>query len=139
MRNILVIICLMMLLSGCATTEYFTNPNSAGYNEAAFGGLCQNCNRVFYFSRNQYDNCESVSCCYCGCTQNLKMAASRYAYEVKQQQARNTQQAVTEFNQNLKDIYEKNAAAKQKNIENFQNNINRPGSWSNPVHVKIGE
>lgn len=139
MKPIFILICLMVLLSGCATTEYFTNPNSAGYNEAGLGGLCQNCNRQFNFSGNQLDNCENITCCYCGFVQNTRMAANRYSYEAQQQQARNTQQAVANFNQSMKEINEKRAADEQRRIENFQRSINQPGSWSNPIRVKVVE
>ncbi len=139
MRIIILSILLVVSLSGCATTEYFTNPNSAGYNEAGLGGLCQNCNRQFNFSGYQLDNQENVSCCYCGYVQNLRMAANRYTYEVQQQQAINTQQAIANFNQSMKEINEKRAADEQRRIENFQKNINQPGSWSNPIRVKVAE
>jgi len=86
MKNFLPFICLAVLLSGCATTDYYTNPNSAGYYQQGLGGLCQNCNRQFAISAHQLNNVENTTCPYCGTTQNTKMASNRYTYEAQKAQ-----------------------------------------------------
>lgn len=53
MAVFLIIPC-VAFLAGCATTEYYTNPQSAGYSDQVWGGLCENCNRMFTYSSAQF-------------------------------------------------------------------------------------
>lgn len=135
---------LAMLVSGCTTLDfnYYTDPNSPGYTESAIGGLCEECNRVFNVSKQQYDTIENVQCLYDGHIQNLKMAVNRYTYLIQQQEAQADQRALSNFAQQMQDIQRRRDEAQQKNIQAFQQSIQnwqRPGSSWNPLHVTIDD
>jgi len=91
-KQLIVAWILMLFLSGCATFDstYYTNPNSQGYTQQVLGGICEQCGRQFTFSAQQYDQNVQIQCCYCGHTQDIKMAYNRYLYA--QQQAQEQQQ-----------------------------------------------
>lgn len=73
------------VLSGCATSAYYTKPSSKGYNVAHFNATCSGCNRVFSFSQAMFDS--GRACCpYCGKEQNLAQANKRYTYDTQARQ-----------------------------------------------------
>lgn len=86
MKKIIAIACISMLISGCATTEYYTSPQNAGYSQQVWNCVCEKCNRVFTISCAQYDSGAPVSCCYCGQTQDTKLARNRGIYAEQQAQ-----------------------------------------------------
>lgn len=88
MRTVLVLL-LCLGLVGCVTTDYYTNPNSPGYYQQTFGGLCESCGRVFAMSGAQLQSLENIQCPYCGAIQNARMASNRYTYAKQQQDAQN--------------------------------------------------
>lgn len=139
---------LIIFLSGCATTEYYTNPQSAGYTQQGLGGLCEACNREFLFSGYQLNNQVNITCPYCGRTQNLQMAANRWTYAVQQQNNAAWGQAVlgmasgVQQAQQQQAIVQQNAANQmaaygQQMYQNSQQRANQLGTVTNPVNVKI--
>jgi len=148
MKIILILFCLVFLFSGCVTSEYYTNPQSAGYNEKVFGCLCENCNRVFHVSYADSKNYENATCCYCGHTQNLLMASRRFDYAATQQQAANNQQMVAGILQAQSTYYQQTGIAQQnaanqmanygqQMFQNSQQRANQQGTVTNPINVKI--
>lgn len=145
MKKLIILLILSLFLSGCATVDstYYTNPNNSGYTQNVFSGLCENCNRIFLFSKQLYDSTENVQCCYCGHIQNLKMAYNRYTYLQQQQQEQKAELTVQQlfcgFNQSLQKAREESTARRQKAYEEYQQNLrelNRPGTAWNPIYVK---
>lgn len=59
-------------------TSYYTNPQSAGYNQQGLGGICEHCGRQFNLSGNQLHNLTEIKCPYCGNLSNTKNAAARW-------------------------------------------------------------
>lgn len=74
----LLLICL--LTAGCSTGtyKYFRNPESRGYHQKVFGGVCPLCGDEFKFSKYQLDTYEEINCPYCDQKINLQEAANRY-------------------------------------------------------------
>ena len=138
-----------MLVSGCATYDpnYYTNPNSPGYNEPSISGLCEMCNRVFTVSRHTFDTSENVQCCYCGHVQNLKMAVNRYAYLQQQQEAQANQQMLQNLGEAF-NTYNRQQAVSAQNAANqissygqqmyldSRQKANQQGTYSNPIYIK---
>ena len=106
---------LVLALCGCATLDpaYYTDPNSQGYAEQVFGGLCDKCGREFSFSSHQWSNCKEVTCPYDGSHQTLSHARGRYLYAADQRQA----QAVGWFFQQQRIQIQKSAEEQQKIIK----------------------
>ncbi len=125
-KIIFLLVCLM--LAGCATTEYYTNPNSQDYYQQRLGGLCEKCNRVFTFSGYQLNNQENITCPYCGQEQSLQMASNRYTYGMQQQQRQEQASFATGLAQTLKQSmdksdkrrYESDRAMQQQVLEHFK-------------------
>lgn len=84
-----VVVVALSILPGCATLDpaYYTRPDSPGYQEQVFWGLCEVCGREFTFSGHQWDNFSTITCPYDGHEQDLRMAHNRYNYAVQQLQA----------------------------------------------------
>jgi hypothetical protein len=91
-----IVLSLGLLLSGCATgnslstwlfgeperpESYYTDPNSPGYTENRYGGLCEKCGRAFFFSAATWDRTVTVTCPYDGHEQGIQHAHNRYVYE----------------------------------------------------------
>lgn len=115
MKKLIMLLLLIVLLSGCVPTDYYTRTDSPGYNESHWGGLCESCNRTFWFSSAQYNQPQFVKCGYCGHAQDLKMAHNRYNYEVQKADA----QAVLKTTQKVSDTmsnYYKQRAENRKEI-----------------------
>ncbi len=152
MKKTICLFFMVMLVSGCAAfnSNYYTNPNSPGYTQSAFSGLCENCNRIFSFSKQQYDTLGDIQCPFCGHTQNLKMAYNRYTYLKQQQDTQANQQMWSNISQKMQDIQIRRDEAEQRNIQQFQQNIadwnanwqkshNQVGTRWNPMHVTVDD
>lgn len=123
MKTILFIVGIAIILSGCATTDYYTNPNSAGYSQQNFGGLCQNCNRQFTISAQQLNTVENITCPYCGVAQNTKMASNRYTYEAQRTQSNANAQFVSGLAQTLKNSMDKADERRRQTDQQMTNSI----------------
>jgi len=93
MRKVATATLAICLLSGCATLDpaYYTRPDSPGYTQQVFHGLCDSCGREFTFSASQFDAQQRgelpATCPYDGHAQDLQMAYNRFNYAVQQAQA----------------------------------------------------
>jgi len=68
-----------LFIGGCSMpVSYYTNPQSAGYNQQKLGGICEHCGKQFNFSGNQLHNVPLIKCFYCGNLNNTKEAAARW-------------------------------------------------------------
>lgn len=83
------------LVTGCATTEYYTRPDSPGYQENHFSAICELCGRQFLFSKALQDSSPQAPCPYDGYVQDLQYANNRYVYA---QQEANRNMAVQMLN-----------------------------------------
>jgi len=85
MKKLICLFALIMLLSGCATSDptYYTRLDSPGYNEKVLKGLCEKCKKDVYVSHKEYDQDTKMKYCYCGHIQSAKSA-----YNLAQQQER---------------------------------------------------
>ena len=122
MKKILILFFLVFLLSGCATEAYYLNPQSAGYNQQVWNCVCEKCNRVFTISSSQYDSGAYVSCCYCGDVQDPRLARNRGRYAEEHAQPSPMGQAIM---------------GAMLNNYMQQPSVNAPGSYTNPIHVKV--
>lgn len=128
MKKLINLFVMVMVVSGCATLDpsYYSNVNSPGYVEKVFSGVCEKCNRVFSFSRQQFDTIENVQCCYCGHVQNLEMASNRYEY-LQQQQEKEKQRQQALSNQvvvnNLFQLYQQNLKQSAQRQQQYDENI----------------
>jgi hypothetical protein len=120
MKWIIVFTIIIFLLTGCATTAYYTNPNSAGYYEQGLGGLCEKCGRQFVFSGYQLDTLENITCLYCGHAQNIQMAANRYTYEAQRQQTASNTRLFMGVTNAIQESNRKAAENRQKASENYR-------------------
>lgn len=151
MKTSVVLFCIIILLSGCATEQYYLDPQSDGYNQQVWNCVCESCNRIFTISSQQYDNGIPISCCYCGHTQDPRLARNRGKYAERQQQAYNNQQnaaAVTQCVANISQSQRESAQQKQQIILDHMNRTRsqpsrslqpmmQPGdSQFNPIYVK---
>lgn len=115
---------LVMLLSGCATVSYDEAQHQV------YGGLCEQCERQFTFTTEQWNNFSQITCPFCGRTQDLKMAYNRYVYLQQQQEQENqkqrdlaSQRAASNFFQTYQRNLEQSNQNKQQIIRDYQNNI----------------
>ena len=123
MKKISMFLLICTILSGCATTGYYANPNSQRYCQQGLGGLCEKCNRVFAFSRSQLNNQENITCSYCGQEQNLRMASNRYAYAVQQQQKKQQASFATGFVETLRQSMDKREERRYKSDQAMQQQV----------------
>ena len=92
MKKLFILLLLSLLLSGCASEQYYIKPESKGYTVEHFGALCSNCNRAFKFSKAEFDDCRGkAKCPYCGAENDLIQANNRFNYEQQAQQQANWQ------------------------------------------------
>ena len=79
MRNIMVLVCLVIALSGCASkSNYYKDSNMDGYTIPHFNILCENCNKPFTLSQSQFDKRVYVICPNCGYNQNIYTGQKAY-------------------------------------------------------------
>lgn len=112
---------LIVLLTGCVTTDYYKRSDSPGYNETHWGGLCEKCNRMFTFSTAQYDQEQYITCPYCGYEQDLRMASKRYNYEMQQQAAYSMRQSVNNYRNSQKNYWKERVEKSRQRIQNIFN------------------
>ena len=132
-------VCLILFISGCATlpSDYYTNPNSAGYNESVFGAICEHCNRLLSFSAAQFNTNREMTCCYCGHPQNLQMAHNRFLYAQQQANAIANQQAAAAFGEAWRESQQANRQRTNQIIQGLFDYGSRQGTRTNPYHVKV--
>ena len=89
MRRVVTFTFALSILSGCATVDptYYTKPDSPGYHEQVFSGLCELCGKKFVFSAEQWETLSAITCPYDGREQDLRLAHTRYNETVQQAQA----------------------------------------------------
>lgn len=101
MKNASLLLIISLLLSGCTNLNtvlfgrpqsYYTDPNSPGYTEQVFHGLCEVCGRDFTYSKAQADEHTELTCPYDGQPNNLVQASNRYDYAVQQANAQHRAQ-----------------------------------------------
>ncbi len=136
MRNIILLIGLAAMLSGCVMADYYTRPDSPGYTEQALLGQCENCNRIFNFSAYQYNNYSLIGCPFCGREQDIKLAFNRGAYAYQQAEAQQNQQALANFFQARQQHQQEYNQNQQQVLQNYQNSLNKQGSATNPIYFK---
>lgn len=90
----LLLAALLLLVTACSMpVSYYTNPNSAGYNQQKLGCICESCGRQFNISGNQLHNLPNVKCPYCGNFSNTKSSAARWV-QIKKQLDHQANQAI---------------------------------------------
>jgi hypothetical protein len=131
--RIIILIGLLGWLFGCETTEYYTNPNSQGYYEQAFGGTCEQCGRAFSISAYQINNVENITCPYDGYVQNTKYAYNRYVYALQQQQQQETQ-SFYDRQAEIRKEYQRKLEDINRRYSEMQGQ--RRGSVLDPIYIK---
>lgn len=126
-----------LFIGGCSMpTSYYTNPQSAGYNQQGLGAICPYCDRQVLISGNQLNNVSEVTCANCGQLFNTKAAAQAWVLRKPQVEQ---QQAAALFTGALQGVSQglEQQNANRANIQNPPNTINSyPKSWTVNVNGK---
>jgi len=127
-----------LLMSGCTMpTSYYTNPQSAGYNQQKLGAICPFCNQQVLISGNQLHNRTEVTCPYCSKSFNTKAAAKNWVLRKQKNQQHQTQEILTGAISGIaQGLEQHNAEQRQRQIireeVNRANTLNQPSYKTDP-------
>jgi len=91
----ILMVLVLLLLGGCSKpTSYYTNPNSAGYNQQSLGAICEHCGKMMKISGNQLQNVPSIKCPYCSNYSDTRTAAARWVPVKNQREQQASEQVM---------------------------------------------